>query len=170
MTSPTGSQRGRPASASESELVHWMGITDMNSAGFVHGGVVMKMCDEAAGLAAARHSGQRIVTAGMDRMTFLDPIRAGELVTCCAKVNAAWNTSMEVGVRVVTESVRTGDLRHTSTAYITMVAVDEDGHPAQVPPLLAETGVEQQRQREAELRRSNRLRERQEIITARKAP
>src|SRR6185295_10356927 len=88
----------RPASQSESLLVKWMGITDANSAGFVHGGMVMKLCDEAAGLAALRHCGRRIVTAAMDRMTFLHPVNVGELVTCRAKVNAVWRTSMEVGV------------------------------------------------------------------------
>ncbi len=93
----------RPASDSESLLVKWMGITDANSAGFVHGGMVMKLCDEAAGLAALRHCGVRIVTAAMDRMTFMHPVDVGELVTCRAKVNAAWRTSMEVGVRVEAE-------------------------------------------------------------------
>ena len=84
---------------SRSVLVHWMGPTDANSAGFVHGGVVMKLIDEVAGLAAVRHSHQRVVTAGADRMTFEQPIHVGQLVTLHASVNAAWNTSMEVGVR-----------------------------------------------------------------------
>ncbi len=153
----------RPASDSESLLVKWMGITDANSAGFVHGGMVMKLCDEAAGLAALRHCGVRIVTAAMDRMTFLHPVNVGELVTCRAKVNAAWRTSMEVGVRVEAENARTGETRHTSTAYLTMVAVDEHGHPSPVPPLLASTPEEVRRRNEAELRRANRLAEREEI-------
>ena len=77
-----------------------MGIEDVNHAGFVHGGVVMKLCDESAGLAAIRHSRCRVVTAGMDRMTFNEPVERGDLVTFRASVNAAWRTSMEVGVRV----------------------------------------------------------------------
>ncbi len=85
-----------------------MGPTDANSAGFVHGGVVMKLIDEVAGLAAVRHSHQRVVTAGADRMTFEQPIHVGQLVTLHASVNAAWNTSMEVGVRVEAEHPRTG--------------------------------------------------------------
>ena len=85
-----------------------MGLTDANSAGFVHGGTVMKLCDEAAGIAAIKHSRCRVVTAGMDRMTFLEPIHLGELVTFKAAVNAAWRTSMEVGVRVEAEQPRDG--------------------------------------------------------------
>ena len=157
----------RSAAGSESLLSKWMGITDANSAGFVHGGMVMRLCDEAAGLAALRHCGQRIVTAAMDRMTFLHPVHIGELVTCRAKVNAVWRTSMEVGVRVESENVRSGEIRHSSTAYLTMVAVDEDGRPVPVPPLLAESEDEQRRQREAELRRANRLDERSQILSGR---
>ena len=144
-----------------------MGIGDANAAGFVHGGVVMRLCDEAAGIAAIRHCGLRIVTAAVDRMTFASPIHIAELVTCRAKVNAAWNTSMEVGVRVEAENPRSGEVRHTSTAYLTMVALNDDGRPTSVPPLLAQSDDELRRQREAELRRSNRLSERDEILSGR---
>ena len=154
----------KPASDSASILVRWMGIGDANAAGFVHGGAVMRMCDEAAGIAAIRHCGLRVVTAAMDRMTFVSPIRIAELVTCRAQVNAAWNTSMEVGVRVEAENPRSGEVRHTSTAYLTMVAVGEDGEPAPVPPLTAESDDEVRRNREAELRRANRLAERDELL------
>ncbi len=157
----------RPASDSDSLLVKWMSITDANSAGFVHGGMVMKLCDEAAGIAALRHCGVRIVTAAMDRMTFVQPVNVGELVTCRAKVNAAWRSSMEVGVRVEAENARTGETRHTSTAYVTMVALDDEGRPSPVPALLAETPDELRRQKEAELRRANRLAEREEIRAVR---
>jgi acyl-CoA hydrolase len=157
----------RPASASQSLLVKWMGITDANSAGFVHGGTVMKLCDEAAGLAAIKHCGRRAVTAAVDRMTFLDPVYVGELLTCSACVNAVWRTSMEVGVRVEAENPVTGDRRHTSTAYVTMVALDDDGHPTPAPPLSAESEAEKRRQREADLRRRNRLAERDQILADR---
>jgi acyl-CoA hydrolase len=146
-----------------------MSIQDANSAGFVHGGVVMRMCDEVAGIAAIRHCGNRVVTAGMDRMTFLDPIHVGELLRCVASVNAVWRTSMEVGVRVEAENAVTGEVRPTGTAYLTMVAVSEKGKPMPVPPLLVESPVEQRRQREAETRRRNRLAEREEILESRKA-
>src|SRR5215210_933508 len=82
----------RRASDSASILVRWMAITDANSGGFVHGGAVMKLCDEAAGLAAIKHSGHRAVTAAMDRMTFMHPVYVGELLTCSACVNAVWRT------------------------------------------------------------------------------
>jgi acyl-CoA hydrolase len=146
-----------------------MGIGDANSAGFVHGGIIMKLCDEAAGIAAIRHSGCRVVTAAMDRMTFTGPIAIGELVTCSATVNAVWRTSMEVGVRVEAESPRAGEKRHTSTAYLTMVAIDEDGRPTPVPALDPRSEEERRRQREAELRRRNRLDERDQILAARRA-
>jgi acyl-CoA hydrolase len=157
----------KPASESEAVLVKWMGIGDANSAGFVHGGIVMKLCDEVAGIAAIRHCRSRVVTAAMDRMTFILPVNVGELVTCSATVNAAWRTSMEVGVRVEAEKPLTGERHHTSTAYLTMVAVNDEGGPIPVPPLLAESEAEQRRQREAELRRQNRLKEREQILSHR---
>jgi acyl-CoA hydrolase len=141
-----------------------MGVQEANTAGFVHGGVVMKICDEAAGIAAIRHCGVRVVTAGMDRMTFTEPVNVGDLLRCRASVNAAWRTSMEVGIRVEAENVRTGEVRHTSTAYVTMVALDDEGRPTPVPPAVAESDDEQRRQREAELRRANRLAERDQIL------
>ena len=157
----------KPASESRSQLVRWMGVLDANTAGNVHGGTVMKLCDEAAALAAIKHCRQRVVTAAMDRMAFLYPIRIGDLVTLSATVNAAWRTSMEVGVRVEAENPRTGELRHTNTAYLTMVALDDDGSPAPVPGVIAESAEEDRRRHEAELRRANRLAERQEILAHR---
>jgi acyl-CoA hydrolase len=144
-----------------------MGVADANMAGNVHGGLILHLCDEVAGIAAVRHSGARVVTAAMDRMNFLHPVYVGNLVTVKATVNAAWRTSMEVGVRVEAENVRTGDVTHTSTAYLTMVALDEDGRPSAVPPVEPETADEQRRAREAQLRRDNRLEERRRIESAR---
>ncbi len=140
-----------------------MGPNDANNAGFVHGGIVLRMCDEAGGIAAVKHSRCRVVTAAMDRMTFLEPVQLGHLLTCRASVNAAWRTSMEVGVRVEAEDPRTGEVRHTSTAYLTFVALDEEGRPTQVLPVIADSRREQRREREAQLRRANRLAEREQI-------
>jgi acyl-CoA hydrolase len=152
----------------ESVLVKWMGVEDANTGGFVHGGIVMKLCDEAAGLAAVRHCRTRCVTAGMDRMTFASRVDVGELVTLRARVNAVWRTSMEVGVRVEAENVRTGEVRHTSTAYLTMVAVNDEGAPIAVPPLEpGEDRAAHQREAEAQLRRKNRLAERAAILAGR---
>jgi acyl-CoA hydrolase len=157
----------KPPSDSTTLLAHLMGVTDANSAGNVHGGTVMKLVDEAAALAAIKHSGRRVVTAAMDRMTFLVPINIGDVLTLCATVNAAWRTSMEVGVRVQAENPRTGETRHTNTAYLTMVALDDDGTPAAVPPIEPHTAAEVRRNREAELRRANRLAVRSEIVAHR---
>jgi acyl-CoA hydrolase len=153
----------RSPSASSSILTRWLGSADANNAGNVHGGVIMHLCDEVAGIAAVRHSGTRVVTAAMDRMTFRHPVFVGQLITVKAMVNAAWRTSMEVGVRVESENVRTGEMVHTSTAYLTMVALDDDGNPTEVPPISAVTRDEQRPEHEARLRRDNRLAERQRI-------
>jgi acyl-CoA hydrolase len=144
-----------------------MGLQDANTAGNVHGGTIMKMCDEVAGVAAVRHSGGRVVTAAMDRMTFNHPVFVGQLVTVKAMVNAAWRTSMEVGVRVESENVRTGECMHTSTAYLTMVSLSDEGEPQPVAPIEPQSDEERRRQREAQLRRDNRLRERDEITLGR---
>jgi acyl-CoA hydrolase len=153
----------KPATESQSILVHWMGVADTNSTGNVHGGTVLKLADEVAGLAALRHSRRLVVTAGLDRVTFLHPIALGELVTLSATVNAVWRTSMEVGVRVTAERPGRTEPRHTNSAYFTMVAVDEDGNPVEVPRLLTETDEERRREREAQTRRRNRLAERDEL-------
>ena len=144
-----------------------MGIPDANTAGNVHGGTIMRLCDEVAGIAAIRHSGSRVVTAAVDRMTFIHPVFVGELLTLRAMVNAAWRTSMEVGVRVEKENVFTKQVEHTSTAYLTMVALDPDGRPAEVPPVEPETEDEHRRAREAQLRRDNRLAERDQLTAER---
>ena len=118
----------RPSDTS-SVLTRWMGITDANTAGFVHGGVIMRLCDEVAGLAAIRHCHGRVVTAGMDRMTFLEPVHVAQLVTFRATVNAAWRTSMEVGVRVESEDVRSGE----ATALLERLP-DDGGDRRSGPP------------------------------------
>jgi acyl-CoA hydrolase len=154
----------RAVSESRSVLVQWMGPSDANAAGFVHCGTVMKLCDEVAAIAPIRHARSRVVTAAVDRMTFLSPVHIGDLLTLQASVNAVWRTSMEVGVRVQAEHPRSGDVRHTNSAYITMVAVDEHGRPVTgVPPLQCETPEELRREREAQVRRANRLAEREEL-------
>ena len=153
----------RHAADSTSQLVKWVGIGDANAAGFVHGGVVMRLCDEAAGVVAVKHSRCRVVTAAVDRMAFVEPVHVGDLLTLSASVNAVWRSSMEVGVRVEAESPRTGERRHTNSAYFTMVALDDEGNPTEVPPIAPETPDESRRAREAQLRRDTRLAERQKI-------
>jgi len=159
----------RAAQDSEAVLVRWMSIIDANSAGFVHGGVVMKLCDEAAGIAAVKHSRRRVVTAAIDRMTFLDPVHVGQLLSCKASVNSVWRTSMEVGVRVEAENARTGRRVHTSSAYLVYVALDREGKPRPVPPVVSEDEEQRQRQHEAKLRREARLARKEAILKARAA-
>ncbi len=147
----------KPVSASQVTLSQVMEITDANIMGIVHGGVVMKLVDTAAGLAAIRHIGGLAVTVAMDEMSFLAPVRIGDMVTVRASVNDVGETSLEVGVRVESENVITGERTHTSSAYLVFVALDEKGKPRPVPPVVPETPVHERRQREARIRRQNRL-------------
>ena len=147
-----------------------MGIGDANLAGFVHGGVIMKLVDDAAGLAAIRHSRGPVVTAAIDEMSFMEPVQLGSLVTVKASLNDVGTSSMEVGVRVETEDILTGERAHTSSAYLVFVALDQDtGKPREVPRLVAETPDEKRRMREALIRREARLARRQRILEARAA-
>jgi acyl-CoA hydrolase len=157
----------KPVAESRVLLAHWMGPNDANSSGNVHGGTIMKLADEAAGLAAIKHARTRVTTAGVDRMAFLVPVFVGELVSFEAMANAAWRTSMEIGVRVQAENPLTGEVRHTNSAYFTFVALDDERRPTPVPAASAVTPTEQRRMREAELRRTNRLAERAEMLARR---
>ncbi len=152
---------------SQTTLVQLMEITHANIGGIVHGGEVMKLVDTAAGIAAIKHAGGMCVTASIDEMSFLYPVHVGDLVTVRASVNDVGTTSLEVGVRVEVEVVMTGERRHTSSAYLVYVALDEVGKPRPVPPLIAETPVAQRRQREAKIRRRTRLAHREAIANHR---
>ena len=157
----------RPAAESEVVLAQHMDVGDANLSGNVHGGVIMKLVDTAAGLAAHKHCRGRVVTVAMDEMSFLEPIFLGEVVTVRAMVNDVGRTSMEVGVRVDAENYLGTRKVHTSSAYLVYVALDSTGKPRPVPPLIAETAVQQQRQREAKLRREARLSRNEAIRKAR---
>ena len=146
-----------------------MEATDVNLAGTVHGGVVMRLVDTAAGLAAMRHACGLAVTVTIDEMTFLDPVHIGDLLVLRASVNDVGTTSMECGVRVEAHDVVTGTTRHVNTAYLVFVAVDDEGKPRPVPPLVAETETERRRQREAKLRRAARLAHKEAVRAARQA-
>jgi acyl-CoA hydrolase len=148
----------RRASDSEVRLAILMLPADANPNGNIHGGVIMKHVDEAGGLAAVRHCRMRTVTAHIDGMSFLAPVRIGDLVNFYASVNDVGNTSLEVGVRVEAETLYTGEVRHISTAYIVYVALDDTGRPTAVPSLIVETDDEKRRQAAARVRREFRLR------------
>jgi acyl-CoA hydrolase len=138
-------------------LTYRTGVQDANLAGNVHGGHIMKLCDDAAVIAATRLAGGRVVTAAVDSMKFRSPVHVGDVVTLRATVNAGWGTSMEVGVRVDAEDVRTGAVRHTCTAYLTMVSLGEDDKPVPLPKVLPRGEEDERRLREANLRREVRL-------------
>jgi acyl-CoA hydrolase len=159
---PATDQPNRPAMTC-AVLTYRTGVRDANPAGDVHGGWIMKLCDDTAAIAASRHAGRRVVTAAVDGMRFLSPVHLHDIVTLRATVNAAWGTSMEVGVRVEAEDVLAGDTRHTLTAYLTFVALDEAARPTPVPPLVPQTALERRRWRDASLRRAIRLADRDRL-------
>jgi uncharacterized protein (TIGR00369 family) len=136
-----------------------MNPQDANPAGNVHGGVIMKLIDTAAGAAAVKHSRANCVTASIDRLDFHHPVFIGDLVTLRASITYTGKSSMEVGVRVEAENLLTGKSRHTVSAYMTFVALDKNGRPIAIPPLVLETPEDQRRNREAQARREARLRE-----------
>ncbi|MFN9264201.1 MAG: acyl-CoA thioesterase [Acidobacteriota bacterium] len=150
-------QPGRPVSESASEMSEFALPNDANVLGTLFGGKVMAMVDLAASLAAARHARCPVVTASVDQMTFLYPIHIGQLVTLKSSVNRVFRTSMEVGVKVFIEDLRTREIKHTSSAYLTFVAVAPDGGKVPVSPVIPQTEAEQRRFDEAGQRRAARL-------------
>jgi acyl-CoA hydrolase len=140
-----------------SVLMYRTGIQDANLAGNVHGGWIMKLCDDVAVIAATRLAGGRVVTAAVDAMKFRSPVKVGDVITLRATVNAAWRTSMEIGVRVEAEHIPTGEITHTCTAYMTMVALGEDEKPVPLPVLVPESPDDERRHHEANHRREIRL-------------
>lgn len=152
----TNRPAAKPVNESQVTMARQMMPDDANPWGDVHGGVVMKMVDEAAGSAAIRHARSRVATAAIDFMSFLHPVHVGDLVTVKASVNDVGRTSMEVGVRVETENMLSGERHHTSSAYVVMVALDEAGRPVQIAPVVAETADEKRRMAAAKIRRAQR--------------
>jgi acyl-CoA hydrolase len=147
--------------------IRQMELEHANLLGIVHGGEVMKLVDSTGGLAAMKHCGGPVVTVALDEMSFLEPVYVGELVTVKAMVNDTGTTSLEVGVRVEADNVLSGRHVHTSSAYVVYVALDRAGKPRPVPPMIAETDEERQRQHEAVLRRKARMARKEAIRRAR---
>ena len=127
-------------------------------AGVMFGGIMMQWIDVCAGVAAMRHAHGAVLTASIDRLDFLSPVRVGEIVVLQAMVNFVARTSMEVGCRVETEDMRTQTRRYVTKAYLTFVAVDEAGRPRQLPPLTLDTDDDVRRHAQAAARRRDRLR------------
>jgi acyl-CoA hydrolase len=135
------------------EMVVLMTPEMANFSGKVHGGALLNLLDRVAFSCASRYSNRYAVTLSVDQVVFREPINVGELVTFRASVNYAGRTSMEIGIRVEAENIRTGIRRHTNSCYFTMVAVDDEGRPAEVPALATANAVHERRLRAAELRR-----------------
>jgi acyl-CoA hydrolase len=124
-----------------------------NFSGNVHGGTVLKLLDQAAYACASRYAGRYVVTLSVDQVTFREPIHVGELVTFFASVNFTGRTSMEIGIKVVTENIQTQQTRHANSCFFTMVAMDDAHVPVAVPPLMLETVDQQRRNAAARIRR-----------------
>lgn len=148
---------GKPVSASQVDMVQVVLPSDTNPLGNVFGGTVMGWIDLCAAVAAQRHCRQIVVTASMDALSFLAPIRLGYTVILRSQVNRAFHTSLEVGVRVEAENPLTGDIEHCCSAFLTYVAIDAAGNPVPVPPVIPQSPQEQERYEEAGLRREARL-------------
>lgn len=147
----------RSVKASQVEMTELVLPNDTNRLGNLLGGRLMHWIDIAAAIAASRHTNRVCVTASVDELHFLHPVRQGEVVVLQASVNRVFRTSLEVGVHVTTENTLTGERKHTNTAYLTFVAIDEDGTPIVAPPVRPATAIEKRRYRGAARRRQIRL-------------
>ncbi|MCY0865403.1 MAG: acyl-CoA thioesterase [Sulfobacillus sp.] len=148
---------GKTVAETRTEMVELVLPGDSNQLGNILGGKVMHWIDLAAAITAGRHAGHVAVTASMDSLEFLHPIKVGEVIRLIAQVNWVGRTSMEIGVEVFGENLETGEIRKTSTAYLTFVALNADGQPVEVPPLILTNAEEEARFRQAEARRAERL-------------
>lgn len=158
----------RTPSYSSIELASVTSRSQANLLGNIHGGEVVKLADSAAGIVAQRHSGGPAVTAALDEMAFLQPVRVGDIVRTRAQINWVGSSSMEIGVRIETQPWDSADeLRHVGSAYFVFVAIDGAGVARAVPTLEPETDEDRRRMREAGIRRAHRLAKREEIDAAR---
>jgi acyl-CoA hydrolase len=153
----SGESAGKPVSASRTEMTEVVLPQDANVFGNILGGRVMHLVDIAAAITAHRHCRSIAVTASVDHIDFRNPIRIGEVITLKASLNRAFHTSMEIGVKVFSEDILTGEKKHTTSAYVTFVALDEDHRPKPVPQAIPETAEDRRRYREALVRRKQRL-------------
>lgn len=160
LTELPGTDRTSTVAATRHETSMLMMPHHENVLGHVFGGIVLSMIDTTAAVSAMRHARTPCVTVSVDRVDFREPIHIGELLTMKASVNYVGTTSMEIGVRVETENLLTGERRHTNSCYVTFVAIDAEGRPAKVPPIKPETAEEVRRHDAAKERRRRRLEER----------
>ena len=154
---------GRPVSASRTEMTELVLPQDSNLLGNILGGRVMHLIDIAGAIAAHRHCRRQVVTVSVDHLDFLNPVRVGDLIVLEAQVNRAFHTSVEVGVQVFSEDSVEGVRKHTTQAFLTFVALDENSKPVAVPPLIVKTSEERRRYKEAGQRRALRMNTRKKI-------
>jgi len=147
-------------SSSKIENSHLVLPSDANALGSIFGGRIMAWVDLTAALSASRHTRRICVTASMDELHFISPVRVGDMVILKASVNYTHNTSLEVGVRVESEDLLTGERKHTASAYLTFVAIDDQRKPVAIAPVIPQTAEEKRRYLEAEERRNARLKQR----------
>lgn len=152
--------KGRHPRESETVMSELMMPNHANIMGNVFGGVILSLVDRIAAVCAIRHAKKQCVTVSVDKVDFKEPIHVGELITGFARVNYAGKTSMEVGVKIIAEHLITGEKRHTNSCYVTYVALDENGRPAPVPPVVPETPDEKRRYERAAKRRTSRVMDR----------
>ena len=153
----------KPVHLSESTITELMIPSYSNFGGKIHGGILLSLMDKVAYVCAAKHAGNYCVTASIDTVDFLAPIEVGELVSLMASVNYVGNTSLVVGIRVISENVKTNSVKHTNTSYFTMVAKDEQNRPTPVPGLILENPKEVRRFVEAIRRKELRQNYKQEV-------
>lgn len=154
--------KAKPVRSSQVEMTEMVLPNHTNRLGNLLGGQLMHWIDIAAAIASSRHTNRVCVTASVDKLNFLHPIKEGEVVILQASVNRAFTTSVEVGVKVTSENLLTGVRKHANSAYLTFVAIDDSGKPVPVPPVKPSSAAEQRRFRDAARRRSERLRLRRE--------
>ncbi|MFO7661837.1 MAG: acyl-CoA thioesterase [Chloroflexota bacterium] len=149
--------KGRHPEDSRVILSQPMGVTEANILGNIHGGIIMKLCDEAGAIAAMKHAHSPVVTVAVDSMSFHSPVHIGNLLTVQAEVTWAGRTSMETRILVTAENMLAGTITHTNTAYFVYVALDDDGRPIEIPPLICQTDDERQLYEEGASRQARRL-------------
>ena len=155
--------QGKPVSKSSTVLATLVEPSQTNPMGNIHGGVIMKLADQAGAAAAIRHAGRICVTASIDHLDFLNAVHVGDLVTLKSSVNYVHRTSLEAGVRIEAENMATGEVKHVASAYIIFVALDESCRPTPIAPVIPETDAEKRRYRQAELRFKQRKENREQL-------
>jgi acyl-CoA hydrolase len=155
---------GKSPQETRTEIAQIMVPADANSVGNVHGGTIMKMIDSVAGVVASRHARAVVVTASIDRLDFIAPGYVGDLIVLKANLNYAGRSSMEIGVRVEAENLLTGERRYVASAYLTMVAINRDRKPKQIPPLVLETPEDERRFAEGKERKEERLKKKEQKL------